>query len=161
MSDERELPGPERELPGSDELRALYRRLAPPPLADDVAEADAETARVVRWVQGAYRGLEPARASVPLLLARTRRPARFGPRARLAAAAAVLLVAGAALWRALSGSSPAPAPERVAQSPSGPGSAVEVIDVRPDGLELRSGPVRLLLLEPPPSEPTDEPPRTR
>jgi hypothetical protein len=155
MSDEFELP--------SDELRALYRRLQPSPLADDVAGADPETARVVRWMQGAWSGLTPPRTLVPSGLTRPRRSAWRAPRTRIAAAAAaVLLLAGAVLWRLLAGTGPSSAPERVAQvPPQGPAptveAVVELIDVRPDRIELRSGPVRLLLLDPSP-EPSAEPP---
>ena len=151
----------ELDLPSSDELRALYRRLQPPPLPDDLAAADPETARAVRWMQGAWRGLVVPRTVVPSRLTRPRLFLSRGRRARIAAvAAAVLLLGGAALWRLSSGIGPGSIPARVAQIPSeGPLHAVELIDVGPDRIELRSGPVRLLLLDPPP-EPADEPPRS-
>jgi len=151
MSDELDLP--------PDELRALYRRLQPPPLADDLAAADLETARVVRWMQGAWSGLAP-RTPVPSGLTRPRGSVPHVPRARIAAAAAaVLLLAGAVLWRLSSTTDQGSAPARVAQATAGePERSIEVIDVRPDQIELRSGPVRLLLLDPP-SAFSDEPPR--
>lgn len=150
--------GDELELPEPSELRDLYRRLQPPPLADDLAGADPETARVVGWMQGAWRGLTPPRALAPGRT-RSRRSVRLVPRARIAAAAAAVLLAAATLWRALSGSHLGSAPDHLAQVPARePARGVEVIDVRPDQVELRSGPVRLLLLDPPPESP-DEPPR--
>jgi hypothetical protein len=155
MSDELE---PSPDLPDEAvELRAHYRRLQPPPLADDLEGSDPETARVVQWMQGAWRGLTPPRTLVP---GRTlpRPTVRLVPRLRIAAAAAAVLLAGAALWRVLSRTDPTSAPAHLAQAPAEPLRGVEVIDVRPDRLELRSGPVRLLLLDPPPESP-DEPPR--
>ena len=74
----------------------------------------------------------------------------------VAAAAALLLVAGTALWRALTRSSESTPEPSMAQGPA-PASAtgVEILAVRPDQVELRSGPVRLVLLDPspPPSTP--------
>lgn len=144
---------------GAAELRALYRRLAPPPLADDASEADPDTARVVDWMQRAYRGLAVPPATLP-------RPAlrlapRRSPRLVLAAAAGLMALAGAALWRALAPSvAPAETP-RVARLPTepppAPSEAVELLDVRPDRVELRAGTVRLVLLEPPTEPDTDDP----
>lgn len=141
------------------ELRALYRRLAPPPLADDASEADPDTARVVDWMQHAYRGLPvpPARLPRPARRLPSRRAAWLG----LAAAAGLLALVGAALWRSRPPSdSPAPAP-RVAwlptEPPVAPSTAVELLDVRPDRVELRAGTVRLVLLEPPTEPTTDDP----
>lgn len=145
------------------ELGALYRGLQPPPLADGASAADPRTARVVQWMQSAWRGLEVPPARVPELPRRApqglralRGPARL---ALLGAAAALLVLGGAALWRALRHvDEPARAP-RVAENPdnaAGGGdkeSEVEVLAALPDRLELRSGPVRLVLLEPPPTEP--------
>jgi hypothetical protein len=62
----------------------------------------------------------------------------------------LLIASGAALWRALAG---APRPEpvpRVAEGSARPDAKVEVVAALPDRLELRSGPVRLVLLDPPP-----------
>jgi hypothetical protein len=135
-----------------EELRELYRRLRPPPLADGAGEADPETARVVRWMQRAWRELEPPRAVLPRSVAR--RPRRLARPALLAAAAVVLLLAGAALWRALAARSAAVPRLDVAREPAPAGTdGVEILDVRPDRLELRSGPVRLVLLGPPPPPP--------
>jgi hypothetical protein len=138
----------------ADELRALYGRLEPPPLADGVEEADADTQRVARWMQAAWRGIEPPRALRPPERALAPHPHRswHGRRVRwlvIAAAAAVLLAAGglfllsrpAPATRPLSSETAAPAPD----SPAG----IEVLAIDPERVELRSGPVRLVLLDPP------------
>jgi hypothetical protein len=139
------------------ELRRLYARLAPPPLADDLDAADAETAHVVGWMRAAYRGLAVPAAEPPRIAARTtpRRRLRPAPLAALAAAAAVLALGGAALWRALAGGAapavePGPAP-RVARG-TAEERGIEIRALAPDQVELRSGPVRLVLLAPPASE---------
>jgi hypothetical protein len=143
MNDATHVPPPDDA--GSAELRALYARLQPPPLADEPFEADAETVRVVGWMQQAWRGLAVPPARAP-------RRARPRPvRRALAAAALLLVVAGAAFLRAWRERT-ATRPERLA----GVGTrteGVEVLAALPDRLELRSGPVRLVLLEPPPTEP--------
>lgn len=153
MSEREEL---ERD-PLPEELRQLYGRLQPPPLADDASEADPETARVVQWMREAWSGLEVPPARVPLVPPRvtTRAPRRL--RYVLAAAAAVLLVAGAALWRSLLGNPPTSPAPRVASGHAGANDVgVEILAVRPDHVELRSGPVRLVLLGPPPSDSTPD-----
>ncbi len=140
------------------ELGALYRGLRPPPLADGASEADPETARAVQWMRAAWGGLEIPPARVPALPRRAPRALwrlRGPARSRLLGAAALLLaLGGAALWRALRpGAEPARAP-RVAQGPAPAAErGVEVLAALPDRLELRSGPVRLVLLDPPHTEP--------
>jgi hypothetical protein len=143
------------ELPA--ELCALYRRLEPSPPADEVSHADPETERVVRWVQGAWNALEAPPVRVPRSIPPRRSDRRFVQRALVAAAAALLLLAGAAAWRALPTRVEPARPTRVAQAPV-PASGVEVLDVRPDQVELRSGPVRLVLLDPSPPRISDDPP---
>ena len=125
------------------ELQALYRRLEPPPLADGAEEADLETRRVVQWMRGAWRGLEVPPVRVPIAVRRPRRDARF---TLLAAAAALVL--GVALWRVLR-ARVAPAPAPLVQTPAPAADAIEVVAMLPDRLELRSGTVRLVLLDPP------------
>jgi hypothetical protein len=139
-----------------EDLRRLYARLQPPPLADDIAEADPETARAVRWMQAAWQELEIPAARVPNLARRAPRRLRRLHFA-LAAAAGLLLAAGAALWRGLAGAPPEPA-ARLAEGPALPAAdRVEVLAALPDRVELRSGPVRLVLLTPPIPEPFDDP----
>jgi hypothetical protein len=143
------------------ELRALYGRLEPPPLPEEADEADPETAHVVGWMRNAWRALEAPQVPlplrhvplrpVPLRALRARRARALRRRMVLvAAAAAVLALAGAALW--LARTRPAPAVENVAAVPA---RGIEILAVRPEQLELRSGPVRLVLLAPPPSESFD------
>ena len=125
-----------------DALRALYARLTPPELPDELERADTETAQAVGWVRAAWRTLEVPPARVPLR-ALPRRRARTLALA-LTAAAIVLAVLGSALRavhvRRIE-------PERVAQAPAvRPAITVNAL---PDRLELVSGPVRLVLLDPP------------
>jgi hypothetical protein len=134
----------------SRELRALYRRLEPQPLADGADEADPETGRVVQWMRGAWRELEVPPARVPIAARRPRRVARF---AVLAAAAALVL--GVALWRVLRARI-APAPAPLVQTPAPAADQIEVVATLPGQLELRSGTVRLVLLDPPETT-TDQP----
>lgn len=143
MSDEPEPP--DEALP---ELGALYRRLQPPQPADELAEADAETVRAVEWVRAAYRGLAVPPRALPRTTPRVRRLPRV---LALAAAAAALVLGAAALWRRLARPVASTEPGRVAQAPApAANDGVEILAVLPDRLELRAGPVRLVLLEPPP-----------
>ncbi len=140
-----------------EDLRRLYASLRPPPLADDAAEADPETARTVQWMRDAWHGLEIPPARVPRVTRRAPRRLRRLRFALLAAAAGLLLAAGAALWRGLAGAPPDPA-ARLAEGPALPDAdRVEVLAALPDRVELRSGPVRLVLLTPPIPEPFDDP----
>ncbi|MSR63978.1 MAG: hypothetical protein EXS08_16260 [Planctomycetes bacterium] len=155
MSDEREpLDGEAREL------RALYRSLQPPTTADELAEADPGTVRAVEWMRAAYRGLVVPPCALPRATPRPRRAARPVPRVlALAAAAAALVLGAAALWRRLARPAANPGPERVAQVPAPVArEGVEILSVLPDRLELRCGPVRLVLLDPPPPASADGPP---
>ena len=141
--------------PLPEELRALYRRLEPPALADDAAEGDPETARVVQWMRSAWSGLEVPPARMPLVPLRSARAPRI--RFALAAAAAVLLVAAAA-WRVLESNPPsAPAPRVAEGHAAARDEGVELLAALPDQVELRSGPVRLVLLGPPPTDSVEDP----
>jgi hypothetical protein len=130
-------------------LGELYRRLAPPPLADGLDEADAQTERAVRWMQAAWRGLEVPPSTLPIRRAAAPRK-KLRRRALPWLVAAGVLAGGAALL--LRGPRvPEPGEQLSAAS-------IEIEDVRTDRIELRSGPVRLVLLSPPkrdqtPSEP--------
>lgn len=134
MSDERDDSGRVREW------RELYRRLTPPPLADGLDEAEAETARAVRWMQTAWRELEVPPAVPPMRRVAPVR-ARFARRALPWLVAAGVVAGGAALLLRVRQASPHE--EHVSAAP------ITIEDVRADRLELRSGPVRLLLLSPP------------
>jgi len=149
MSDELERD----DAGAADELRALYERLQPPPLADEAGESDPTTAEVVAWMRGAWQRIEPPRVAVPrpAVPLPSRRRTRSSSFALAAAAALVLLAGAAAYLRALRPAS-AP-PPNVAEQPA---SGVEILAVLPDRIELRSGPVRLVLLAPTPTETTSE-----
>jgi hypothetical protein len=138
--------------PLRDELARIYRGLRPPPLADAASAADAETARAVLWMQDAWRGLEVPPARVPLPGRRRARPRLLRP--ALAAAAAALVLGALALARLLGRRASEPAPP-VAQGPADAG-AVEILALQAGRVELRSGPVRLVLLAPPASYPTED-----
>lgn len=124
-------------------LRELYRRLTPPAPADELAEADAEAARAVRWMQAAWRGLEVPPAVAPVRRVAVSR-SRLVRRALPWLVAAGVLAGGTALWLRARGPQPAPSPEEHLSA-----APVVVEDVRADRMELRSGPVRLVLLSPP------------
>lgn len=161
MTHEHELPGAGQPEPAeSAELRALYRGLQPPSLADEAADADPETARVVAWMRGAWGELALPQALVPHSVLRPLARRRRARTPVLTAAAVVLTLAGAALWRELGSAGRDAAPLRVVQvpepvtepvlpAPSTAPSTVHVLAARPDQFELRSGPVRLVLLTPP------------
>ena len=148
---------PDDDAEASRELRELYRALQPPPLADDADDADPETARAVQWMRDAWQGLEIPAARVPMAPRRVRRVARPLRFALLAAAAALLALGGAALWRALgrAPSAPSSAPRLADRPAPRDTSGVEVLAALPDRLELRSGPVRLVLLAPADDAPTN------
>ena len=130
----------------ADELRALYARLEAPPLPDGIEEADPETQRVTRWMQAAWRRVEPPRVLRPPLS--SRRPIR-GRRVRwivLAAAAAVLLAAGGLFLVSRPAPAMHPPPSETAAAPDA-SAGIEILAVDPERIELRSGPVRLVLLD--------------
>ena len=134
-----------------DELRRAWRGLAPEVPANELGRADPRTRAVVDWMRTAWSSVEapvPPVHSVPA--PRPRRPI-LRLAAGLAAAAAVLC----SLWFFLQ-RPPGPArPEddgtRIAtgDSPGGRAAPEEprLASVGPDHVELRSGPVRLILLK--------------
>jgi hypothetical protein len=86
----------------------------------------------------------------PSALARRRGP-RLARRVFQAAVAALLLAGAAALVRSSLERRALPSAPSLAQTPSA-AEGIEVLSLRPDQVELRSGPVRLVLLGPPPPE---------
>ena len=144
----------EREEDVGAELREAWRHLSPPPLPDAIDEADPATAAAVGWMRSAWRTLEaPSAIAVhrpdSSSSERTEEEQRAGVQrrrvaARLVALAALVLALLGVLWRALPRRS---ATDTIA-TPVARASAVEVLDVRPEQLELRSGPVRLVLVSP-------------
>ena len=147
---------PAREEDVGAELRDAWRQLSPPPLPDASEAADPTTAATVRWMQSAWRALEAPPGSARLqpgssvLSTLGKRPG-WSPalpgrrlRPRLVALAALVLATLGVLWRVL-------APPRATEpevTPLARVPAVEVLEVRPEQLELRSGPVRLVLVTP-------------
>jgi hypothetical protein len=142
-----------------DALRHAWQSM-PAPTPEDLLAADRDTERVVDWLRAAWIFLPEPTVVVP-----SRRPLALRTRAiPLLRAAAVLLI-GATLiifaFRMGSTSSPVgPTPEDEPPfSVPSPPPAVEVTDLRSDRIELRSGPVRLILVQPsgPSADPDQEP----
>jgi hypothetical protein len=134
------------------ELRALYRGLRPAEPADELAETAPETERVVRWAQGAWRALPVPAMALP----RRRAPARRSHARRWVLAAAGLLALLTLAWR-LRPRTTEPARRAELGAFSAPEPRVEILELTPERVELRSGPVRLVLLGPPTPAPTDDP----
>lgn len=147
MTDER----PDDGLP-LDELRRAWAAAEPPPPDPDLDQADASTRAAVAWMQAAWSRVEAPVPVAPLAL-RARRSGWRRWAQPLAAAAGVLLALSAALWLQRSGPAVRPGgvdTETTAQiegpAPTRPDTDVEVAALAPDRVELRSGPVRLILL---------------
>jgi ferric-dicitrate binding protein FerR (iron transport regulator) len=130
------------------ELAHLYRGLAPAEPADALEDTDASTRASVAWMQRAWATLEVPR-SARLPGRRTARPS-LRRRAVLAlAAAAVIAGLGLALWRPWE-SRPAQETPVVSQGEALPASPTGEREIRlaslsSDHIEMRSGPVRLVL----------------
>ncbi len=161
-----------------DALVRAFRELPAPPPARELDAEDEATRRAVAWMAAAFGAQSPASSAPPAaILARTARPApRREHRAwrPLAAAAAVLVLLGGGLVLAdrvlrpraatppdapLAQVPPAeiPAPDIAPPDITPPAArASGVVAVAEDHLELRSGPVRMLLfLSAPPSSRED------
>lgn len=138
-----------------DELRAAWGEVEAPPPDRDLSREDDATRRAVAWMQGAWAGVEAPPARVPRRAARV----RVGPWS-LAAAAAVVAALVTALAqggrdRRLDGG-PSPTPETpVVRTETEP--PVLVARTAENEIELRSGPVCLVLLAGAPPQPDDEP----
>ena len=155
---------------GLDALRRAFEALPAPPPVRELGAEDDDTRRVVAWLAAAWSAQAPASSAPPAAL----RPAALRPGALprraefawrpLAAAAVVLVLLGGSLLVAhvLRGrvasrpalpvvrtpAAPAPALVETPAPPPQPG----VVAAAADHLELRSGPVRMLLfLQPPPA----------
>jgi len=113
---------------------------APPP--DRVLEApDAETRAALEWMREAWRALEPPAARIPWRVRLARRAGGLRP----IAAAAAVLVAAVVFGR---GFFDAPSRPHEAVQPLAALPEVRIASLDPDRMELRSGPVRLILLTP-------------
>lgn len=139
-----------------DELRRAWRGLASPLPAEELDDCDAGTRASVEWMQAAWSSLEVPEPRVPHSrpqlapqFAWQRSPRRALESALPYAAAAALLVT---LWFAGSEQS-LQRPEQVARSqteaPLNPSDyeGPQLAALSSDHLELRSGPVRLILLK--------------
>jgi len=157
-----------------DALARAFRELPAPAPARELAAEDEATRRAVAWMAAAFRAQSPASSAPPAeILARTARPTPRRTWRPLAAAAAVLVLLGGALVLAEHVLQPrvATRPDApVAQAPDieipAPAITPAAPDITPpasspsgivaaaeDHLELRSGPVRMLLFLKPPSNP--------
>jgi len=138
------------------ELSAAWRALPPPDPTSIVDAPDPATRAAIAWLQDAWRASAPAlsldrklpwRLRIRLARRRARPITRW-----LASAAAVLLVLSL-LSRTSRRSPLAPPPElasqRVAAVDASHEPVSEPVSVTADRMELRSGPVRLILLTPP------------
>jgi len=140
-----------------EDLRRAWARLDAPQSAPELEVCDERTRAAVAWMQKAWGRVEAPAPVVPHTAFRRASPRWMLP---LAAAAGALLALGVwiALQRSTSGVRPEgvsqPSAERTTQpQESAPGGAsgliegeVELAALAADRIELRSGPVRLILL---------------
>jgi len=146
---------PERDLP-LDELRGIWRGLEPEPPPEDLAASDPHTRAAVEWMRAAWAGLPVPQPRVPL----PGRPARPRHVLRLAAGLAAAAAALALLWPTGVEQSVQRSDDRArseagdtarrasVEAPARLGAeAPQLASLGPDHVELRSGPVRLILLK--------------
>jgi hypothetical protein len=129
-----------------DDLRAAWRDLAPPALADSCEEAGPATRASVAWLRAAWAGLEVPEASATEVLGLRPRPA--APRA-LEVVRPALALAAAVLVAFLVSRRPRPARPEPAPT-STETTAPRIASLSPDHVELRSGVVTLVLVTGPP-----------
>jgi hypothetical protein len=137
-----------------DALQRAFREWPPPGPTRSLADEDAATRRTVAWLAEALRAQEPARTA-PLRRAAPRARQTLLRDARPLAAAALLLLLLGVPFLLLPERAPAPAtpPTPVTRAPPAPppGPATApglVVAASRERIELRSGPVQLLLLTP-------------
>lgn len=156
-----------------DELRAAWNAIEPSaPEAEAVL--DTRTRATIDWLKAAYEHLEPPSPVIPTWVQpRARRPrvVRLLRLTRaLAAAAAILALAFGARALLAGGEGGAPrstehasiadgheAPAQIREAPIEPSAPAVHASFRTDGIELRSGKVRLILLDARRKEPTNTP----
>ena len=136
-----------------DELRASWGALEPPAPARPLADEDAPTRAAVGWMTAAWSALEaPEPASLPSTLTE-QLTSRVAPRFPLAARLALALAAGLLAWFGFARSRPAHETAAPAETPveftavAAPAAPIVLIANR-ERVELRSGSVRLVLLQP-------------
>jgi hypothetical protein len=147
--------------PSPADLERAYRELQPPPPHRELREEDAATRASVAWLAQAWSALEaPAGSTIRRAPAARsagsagRRAIRLRQLVLLGAAAAILALAFAPLFREASDPRHEPASARLAAAASSPAAApiahaapaIEVLHAGRDRVELRSGAVRLTLL---------------
>jgi len=152
-----------------DDLARAFREWPAPDATRELRDEDQATRRAVAWMVAALRAQAPASAAPPQSLRRRApapRPWQLRDWRPLAAAAVLLALLGGPLLLVEDIHDP-PAP-RVADAsppaapPAGPGPATAtspglVVAVDRERIELRSGPVRLLLLAKRQPDPSEEP----
>lgn len=132
-----------------DALRQAWQHSTPPPLHPE--PEDALTRASVAWCRQSWQQLQPPVVRVPVGLRRRPRRARL---LRPIAAAAAVLVGALAWYVSVPGgglppaSSVASAPPAEAPSPSLAEGAADPPPLQTDRVELRRGPVRLILMFP-------------
>lgn len=147
--------------PSPADFERAYRELQPPPPHRELYEEDAATRASVTWLAQAWSALEAPASPASRLAPAARsagsagRPAiRLRQLALLGAAAAILALAFAPLFREASDPQHEPASARLAAAASSAAAApiastapaIEVLHAGRDRVELRSGTVRLTLL---------------
>ena len=156
-----------------DDLREAWSELEPPtPGAVDVT--DARTRATIDWLEAAYEHLEPPSPAVPAWARpRARRERVFrllGLTRAIAAAAAILAVGfgarallrgdegdGSRSTELVSKAEGQATPVPILEAPIEPRTPTIHATLRTDGIELRSGKVRLILLDARSGEPTNTP----
>jgi len=139
-----------------DALGAAWRSLAPPDPAAALDAPDPATRAAIDWMRAAWQAGAPAApTAIPWRLRlRLARPSVRPLLPWIAAAAATLLVA--LLLRPAPSPPPGAEPVELAAHPhppepshaGSPGASPELVSLSADRMELRSGPVRLILFTP-------------
>jgi len=129
-----------------ERLAASWKKLEAPSPDRDLEREDEATRRAVLWIRQAWSALETPAFRAP-------RHLRFAPFRRRflrpAVAAALLLAAGGLLLSPERPGETRSAAEIVVRAPNPPEPRPVLLpDSRPGRMELRSGPVRLILLQP-------------
>ena len=143
-----------------DALREDWQALVPPAPVRPLADEDAETRTAVDWMRSTWNALEaPEPGSVPTALTRTL-ASRPAPRLRLVPRIALALAAGLVAWFGFAVLRPAQDPTSSTEAPvelasveTAPAPSMQaapiVLAANTERVELRSGSVRLVLLQPP------------
>lgn len=135
--------------PAIDEFAALWRELVPPDPAAAVDAPDAATRALLERLRGAWRACAPASSAPPWPIRWRLARRRLAPPVAAAAAAVLLLALGHFLLpRPHAPVIPPPAAPAAATTPAP--AAIPLVSIDPARMELRRGPVRVILVTPPP-----------